>query len=573
MRGRVWITLILMAVPGTGLASESQGDDYLAVWEGNQFYEKSNPLERFRHFPVADDDGDGLSNISLTPLQSIPRVFNDPAESTLNAAIAARLSDRGVTHEAVAGIIFEAGKGHLTNIELAKITDYIQRGDFTGGAALAETTVLEITFFCGNREDPREVPWIIGVPTIVDCDRDVVPDLAFTAVPLMVGPSVSNNVINPFSTLWIDVQSELLNPLYNGRVQAFGYRAGEGPHVVAIETIAQPFLEVRLSFSGLYSTLVDVKAEINGLLPFRRGDAVSYTHGLLPFAGTTVSLDVARDQMQLLVNLYTNLNGGLQVTVELPNPLNFDFLRAEILLPNGERLPIESKGFPSKFTVAFRETSTPSLTKYHVYLQSPLGAVVDMEVKGTYYDDESEAEFSFQLVGFPQRNILKLTLGTGDRECGTGSIFSLDLSKNSPHSAGRYRAIAVTGHSCNKEMSVLGSNLHRMKIVSAKDDAWDDDGDVLLMIGATTNVQHDSRMLLDVNVPWLPDALSRMENITSTDSRWLSLIGVDYRQGLVPRGLFVKDDGLLANAYFWNIAESQLDQDTSCIFRIGGSCV
>lgn len=559
------VTALLAA--GAPPANALYARTYLTEWEGEPFLEAVDPLERFVHYPVVDANADGYAELA-------PTVYTDPAVETIdlsyltNAAIEAEMALLGVTRADVAAQIDRAltPEPEMHDERDAAIASALA-GDFLGVNTGLTNTALDIAFYCGTPSNPGAHDWVIGVPLPADCpSSNVGADMLFfaTATHVELFGTQADDI-----DLLLEIKS--LNGGYNDRYLGVKY----GVHIIGTETSPQKHIRGDVKLDNLRNGPVNVAAALTlAQGSWVRDDTLVYTYGPTPFGGKTIWLDFAGTTTSFSLTAVVTFTGGFSVKLTLGSLGAIAEIRANLDLgSSGRKVSLAAKGFPSSFKIAFTKKSVSGGTQsewYWIDLEHGNGvtAMANLEIVGTY-SDSTGAQFSFQLVGFPAKNRLRVSPGNGHPGCDSLAVFSIDLSKRASTTAGRYRAISVTGHKCDKDVSLTGSNLHRVNLVVSKKDRWENDNEVMVSNGASVWVAADSKLDIFSRLPWiLPNYESQLRN-NPWGVTWFDRVGTFADSGSGPGtgSAILHDRPLTVNSYFWNVADNQLDSEVSCLFK------
>lgn len=562
------VILLLTAPSLVPVAAAEPPATYEADWEGRTIVERTDPLERFVALPAADPDGDGFVALDALPAPPAGGGLVGPTDASINPAIDDVLRRRGATRQSIVDEMAAfAAQDPAVASSVAQATPLILAGQYFEASSALSLGDLGIRYMCGTNQNGWVnyvmFTWYVGVPYPAQCNNAGGYDLVFDAHP--VTAAVSGTDLND---VWLETTIETTDLSYTGNFLGAAYKS----HVLTFKTRPPTLVDLRLAITGLVASTTTVDATLYVPYRFFSGDVISYNYGYWAFEGTTISLDMGRDEANMRITAQVSLSDGFAATIRLSDPSLYTRLRGSVPITGGRSVSLEATGLPSAFKVATRSRwSWDGGDYYLVDLENPDGVSMPyLELRGTFHD--GGAQFSFQFVGFPAYNTLRISPGNGGTGCGTETTFSIDLSKRYSWTPGRYRSILVTGHTCDKDMQITASNLHRAHIVSAKKDKWENDNEVLFMTGATANVMWDSYLNIDVNVPWSPDLATRLRYDTGTRAWWGDTVGWSWTTGTLDRGYYLLDDGWFVNAYFWNIADDQLWQET-CVFRYAdGRC-
>lgn len=567
------LLMTALVVSGIPAAEALTAGTYATDWEGQPFTEFVDPLRRFVHYPVVDLDGDGFVTLTPTEYPETSVVPGDLSGLT-NGAIESDMIALGITRQDVAdqiALVLTPNPAYHAARDAA-ILDALN-GDFLGVNTGLTGTDIDIAYYCGPSFSPKKFEWTIGIPLSADCPGGGIggADMLFLATATRVS-TFGDNIDD--LDLVLDIKST--NGGYTDRFLAAGYKS----HILGTESSPQKHIRGDLKFADLTGGTITVQAALSLMAgTWVAGDTLVYTYGGTPFAGKTVWLDFSSASTSYSLTAVVALpSGGFSVKLTLGSTWNVNQIRAFLDLGSaGRKVSLAAKGFPSTFKVGFTKKAGPSGSVegnwYYVDLEHGNGvtSMSNLEIQGTY-TDSSGSQFSFQLVGFPAKNRLRISLGNGNGGCDTLAVFSIDLTKRASTTSGRYRSVVVDGHKCDKDISLTVSNVHRMNIVSSKKDRWENDGEVLFSLGGTMWVMGDSAVHARAVLPWLtPNYDSQLDFHSNTEAKWRNRVGdfSAWASGTGPPvGTFILHDRVFTvNSYYWNIADTQLDSESLCLFR------
>lgn len=544
-------TAVLLLVLALFTGPASAVSTYTEYWDGVPFLEYSDPLARFVSLPISDPDGDGIGDLPNLPYLEGEEVIGSLDHIT-DAEIEAQVQRLGWSRDfiiAQVDLVLSGDPQYLD--ERAGFANLVSQGLFTAGVNLVTGTPADITLWCGPLGSPTKLTWVVGVPTTVDCNGDLVEDVA--VAPEVTNVSFSGTSVNSINVLF---GAQGINALLSGRyVLGGGYGNNNGGVYTAV---GLKTFTVDFSVSGLATTTYSGHANIQAQVgSFSGGDRFYYSYGTLT-RGKSAALVLTSSKTSYGIN-YTFKNRGSNdwdVTVSVSSTSGV-YAEGYLELTGGRTLQLQGFTLPSTLTLGYTRRSTVAGTKYDIRV-SGSSSIVNTEIKGSLFNGGSP-EITFQFVGLPTVNFLTLDLGDESRQ-----IASFDLTKGSASPTGYYRTILVNGQVQKFLLDGTVKDANRVNIVMGGSDPWDSDGDPFVELGLNAQTSNGS---IDIKAKenWLKQYRGKMSvNCwTCSPKRYNHELGPSPTctincSGTLNEGTVFENDSTFFNGWFWAISPPQL---------------
>lgn len=488
----------LLSTAGAYMKMENR-QTFEVVWDdggssggGTTQTELSDPLARFRRFPLSDPDGDGY--VVLTPA-AFREVVPRPSFAVVgDADVQAQLTAFGITKEEIkANLTVVLSSNDLWSDELQAALDAIDEGLWNAAVQAVRGTPAEMAYTCGRLDALRTRSWAIAIPVVLDCTGDSIATEAaavgyLAEQPSTVGPPLGMRI----DELKMNVRSRGLTLVGDTR---FVLGAGYADHHFSAYTDLRKMWNATFELHHIDSLVRNVDdfatAYYHSADPliqpgtFQPGDAFVYGHNLSSKERARTFAVVLRSPVEEF-----RLNATADDDQRLEHESGLWFLTPEydpFEAVNHSELTIDMGSNASAFVKiangsrrynfghGVHEIAGTS-SKHHMRLDNGEGTPIwDAEIHATYFE-HAVPKAVIQALALPDEldapDSVSFVIDNGSSPA--ESVASIDVTKR-VEGSGWFRSLIVTSFFATSYTST-SSYVDRVKIVSSETDPWDAQG-------------------------------------------------------------------------------------------------